>query len=83
MKKNFNIVAFAAQMAKLAAVKCGQKFSSKEITDLLKQNFTVKFSNEVLSNLENYGILKFSNFRTCQFNVESSWCTPENLNRVI
>ena len=83
MKKSFNIFSFSKEMMTLVACKCGQSFSSKEITDLLKKFFNVRTSNEVLSSLENHGVLSFSNFRTCKFEVECSFCTPENLIKLI
>lgn len=77
MKKNISINALVSALANLCRKHAGMSFSSKELTDVLKKH--VRAPKEVLSDMENMDIVRFSNTRTVSFVVKDDWFTTNNV----
>lgn len=66
-------------MCKLNSRYFSGAFSSVELTSLLKNHCGIKKAQEVLSELENHGVLRFLNARKCEFIVVPTVDVIKNL----
>lgn len=76
--KTISISALSTAMSNLNNRYFGGAFSSVELTNLLKVHCGQK-ANEVLSELENHGVVAFLNARKCKFTVKPTVEVIKNL----
>ena len=77
--KTISISALSTAMSNLNNRYFGKEFSSVELTNLLKNHCGLKKAQEILSELENHGVLRFLNSRKCQFTMAPTVETIKNL----
>lgn len=77
--KTISASALATSMCNLNNRHFGKEFGSTELTDLLKTHCGLKKAKEVLSELENHGVVAFLNTRKCQFTVAPTVDVIKNL----
>ena len=78
--KTVSASALSLSMCNLNNRYFGGAFSSTELTSILKAHCGIKGAKDLMSNLENHGVVAFLNSRKCQFIVAP---TEENIKNLI